>query len=458
MNNIMLIGLGPHAKRIYIKYIKENNVNLSLIIDLKSSKNRIDDFLKKNHLVCDTYFVDDLCRDSRELSVEVKSDLKKYIEKNKITDVIISTEPKAHYAYLKFFISQNINILVDKPLTAIEGISVEKEKSKIIENDYQELIGELQESNSTLVMQCQRRWHEGYRYIYNLVQETCFKYNIPITSINISHADGMWNMPDEFLFRENHPYKYGYGKLMHSGVHFVDLLCWFMEINEKLKNKIPNNYELVSMTTRPSDFVFMINNKDYKQFFGNNNYYKIDYEKFKTFGGIDVDTMIRYKHNDKIVCTATLNLKQNSFSRRGWCTLPEDTYKSNGRVRHEYMNLNVGPLMNIQVHSYQSKEIKDEDEKDNFEIGGCQHFDIYIFRNTSLIGGKEFEKLSIKDIVKNQTAFLGHNEIARKKCIYEFLNKQSDNKNIYKQRKTISLLTSMYESIAGNCEKINKGI
>lgn len=55
---------------------------------------------------------------------------------------------------------------------------------------------------------------------------------MPINKISISHSDGNWNMPSEVIFRENHPYKYGYGKMMHSGYHFIDLLSWFMEINK----------------------------------------------------------------------------------------------------------------------------------------------------------------------------------------------------------------------------------
>ena len=41
------------------------------------------------------------------------------------------------------------------------------------------------------------------------------------------------------------------------------------------------------------------------------------------------------------------------------------------------------------MHSYQSKEIKDRrDFAEEHECGGLEHFDIYIFRNSELIGGK----------------------------------------------------------------------
>ena len=78
-------------------------------------------------------------------------------------------------------------------------------------------------------------------YIKQLIEETIRQYNIPITYIDIYHNDGMWNMPSEFLYRENHPYKYGYGKLFHSGYHFIDLLAWLLEANRGIKDKTIDN-------------------------------------------------------------------------------------------------------------------------------------------------------------------------------------------------------------------------
>ena len=47
---------------------------------------------------------------------------------------------------------------------------------------------------------------------------------VPLSYADIYHADGMWVMPHEWE-RDNHAYKYGAGKLLHSGYHFVDLLA-----------------------------------------------------------------------------------------------------------------------------------------------------------------------------------------------------------------------------------------
>ena len=81
------------------------------------------------------------------------------------------------------------------------------------------------------MVQCQRRYHDGYLFIVDYLRKFIKDFGIPLTYIDILHGDGCWVLPNEFFERENHPYKYGYGKLMHSGYHFVDLLAWLLKLN-----------------------------------------------------------------------------------------------------------------------------------------------------------------------------------------------------------------------------------
>ena len=48
MKNIALIGIGPHAKRIYLHYFKKKKVNLELVVDLESEKDNIRKYLDEN--------------------------------------------------------------------------------------------------------------------------------------------------------------------------------------------------------------------------------------------------------------------------------------------------------------------------------------------------------------------------------------------------------------------------
>lgn len=277
---IMLIGLGPHAKRIYIKFLKSKNITPTLIVDLKSNEINVKSYLKNENLeINNLYFVIDSEKDNSELSQEVQNDLLEIIEKEKITHAIISTEPKAHFSYAKFLLENKINILMDKPITAPKDVINNYNQATKIRKEYEKLCELYKKAlifkpNLIFSIQCQRRFHKGYKYIKNLITEIVRQNSIPISYIDIYHSDGMWNMPDEFIYRENHPYKYGYGKLFHSGYHFIDLLTWLLESNNELINKKTIKASICSEAYRPSDFVYNFNSDDYKKFFNTTNLIK----------------------------------------------------------------------------------------------------------------------------------------------------------------------------------------
>lgn len=70
------------------------------------------------------------------------------------------------------------------------------------------------------------------------------------------------------MLKENHPYKYGYGKLFHSGYHFIDLLSDFIKINNQLTGtKKIDNCDLYSTILTPNDELNIFNIEDYKKMF-----------------------------------------------------------------------------------------------------------------------------------------------------------------------------------------------
>lgn len=461
---LVLIGLGPHSKRIYIHYLIKHGLAPKIIIELSSKKQDVEKFLKQKGLD-DTlvYYVDDSIKYSEVLPEKVQSELKNILSQNLITHAIISTEPKAHFSYIQFFLQLDIHTLVDKPITSPVDVANNEMMAKKILDDYNTIINIYKEKKKKGVncqVQCQRRWHEGYLFIRNLLKETISNYHIPITSMDVYHCDGMWNMPDEFLFRENHPYKYGYGKLFHSGYHFFDLMSWMISLNNILEQKKIDNVELYSTVVRPNHFFEIINKEDYHRLFGTAKFDNLFDNKAElnldSFGEIDCYSLIQFNKAQTPISICSVNLIQNGFSRRSWTELPEDTYKGNGRVRHERVNIQVGPLMNIQVHSYQSAEIKDRGLFNHNDVGALEHFDIYIFRNVDLIGGKPFEKISIDDIVKEQScSFIGYNERARENCLMDFLNNVTTHSDILDHEMTIKLLSNTYSSIVKRKQKEN---
>ena len=449
--NIMLIGLGPHAKRIYMNLFKKYEITPKIIVDLKSKRQEIESYLEKNDFRnVDMYLINDNLRDAKELSKEIKNELKEQIKQKNIKYAIISTEPKAHFAYAKFLLENDINILMDKPITAPINVNNDVNQSIKIKKEYEELcdIYKKKKDKISFKIQCQRRFHDGYIYVKKTLEEIVREYNIPITYIDIYHCDGMWNMPSEFIDRENHPYKYGYGKLFHSGYHFIDLLAWLLEVNRHTKGKQINNAEMFATTYNPIDFFNVFNNYDYKKLLRTNRFANIlsEKEKFENFGEIDFHSIINFKQDNNIITNCSINLMQSGFSRRAWSELPQDSYKANGRVRHERLNVQVGPLMNIQIHSYQAYEIADREKMCNNNVGSVEHFDIYVFRNSQLIGGKTLDILDIATLSeKDKEFFSGYNEKARENCFINFLLNIDDSSDLLEHRVSIELTEKAYE-------------
>ncbi len=463
---VMLIGLGPHAKRIYLRFLLKHNIKLALIVDLVSQSNKVRDYLCCCGLGSTRcIFVDDAEKDNLELSSKTKTMLSEFIRKSGITHAIISTEPKAHLAYAMFLLDEGVNILMDKPITAPINVINNPMQTEKIADEYNMLCAKyktqkIRHNELIFSIQCQRRFHRGYIYVKSLLSEIVNRYNIPINYIDIFHSDGMWNMPDELTYRENHPYKYGYGKLFHSGYHFIDLLTWILEANTTMLNgnKIINQCSVYSESYRPSDFIKNIDQENYRQLFKTDKYLDVlkCNDQYRPYGELDIHSIINLYNNKNVITTCTLNLMQSGISRRSWTELPEDTYKSNGRIRHERLNVNVGPIFNIQVHSYQAYETKERENHGGHDIGDIEHFDIYIFRNSELIGGKPFEKVSISDLYGEQdNCFIGYNEKAREKCFIDFIKNISNDSDLLLHRQSILITKLIYESIVHEGKKLN---
>ena len=133
-----------------------------------------------------------------------------------------------------------------------------------------------------------------------------------------------------------------------------------------------------------------------------------------------------------------------------------DFYKGNGRVKHQQFIIQQGPFQCIQIHNYQSKDKHDVDNSDEFEVGGNNHFDIYVFRNVGMFGeGKAFFKISARDLEQQAdvTGLTGEN--AKDRVIREFIefilgqiNLSDLKSNIDTHAVPVKLFSGVYQSSA----------
>lgn len=458
--NLILAGLGPHARRIYYplleKYAARFGIRLPLLIDVRSQEAEVRQYLSGRALQPESlYFIDDTDRQQNFLPLSFLPTLHDLMQTRRLDGIIVSTEPQAHKAYVLWAIQNSIDVLLDKPVTALAGVSATVRAARQTYDDYLEMEALLRESHSNVIIQAQRRGHNGYLCIKDYLQEFVRGFGIPLSYVDIYHADGMWAMPDELFARENHPYKYGYGKLMHSGYHFIDLFAWLTEVHALLPAKAPDSLDITVRRFTPYDFLHQVDSADYQRLFGTerfaDSFTPEKLEAARAFGEQDVFILCQLKRGDWVVTTANINLQQNSFSRRAWDQPAPDGYKGNGRVRHERLNLQVGNLLNIQAHSYQAHEV----DKQDMETTGADsedHFELHVYRNSGLVGGPPLEKIDIGQTMRQLHAgeahYLGHNERARESLFVDFLERRAGNSHFAAHRRTVQMLAAVYEAIA----------
>jgi predicted dehydrogenase len=409
--NVMIIGIGPHARRFYLPALQkisiDTPVSLKVIVDLKSETPAVERRLVESGYKIDKidrYYSDGNLTDSG-LSPEDETNLDHLLEKHSVGAVILSTDPLAHKAYAMWALKHNLPILMDKPVTARENTSNDLSEAKKIFTDYQELAKAYKKSKSPIfTVNSQRRYHPGYDIVFEKINEIVKRFNCPVTSIQSTHADGQWRMPEEIITQRYHPYNV-YGKVSHGGYHFIDTIARLALTSPPSKRA--TDATIYTSFVRPQGLNYQLNQSDYVNVFGKSYTEastltdQVLHEEYKGFGEVDVASIIQFSRDDINICNVSLNLIHNSFSRRSWLKPGDDLYKGNGRVKQEYLSIQQGPFQNIQVHSYQQNDKHDSSTLDDYNIGGNNHFDIYVFRNKDITGDKKpLEIITMKDIAR----------------------------------------------------------
>jgi len=138
--NLMIIGLGLHARRVYTPYLKKlsdnnTNVNLKLGVDLKSQKDNIEEYLRSNNFPLEMVYFNRF--DYRKgMPKDEKFRLNELVKKNNIDGVLITTEPLVHKEYAIWALSQGLHILMDKPITTRMNVFDSLIEADGIYNDY----------------------------------------------------------------------------------------------------------------------------------------------------------------------------------------------------------------------------------------------------------------------------------------------------------------------------------
>lgn len=351
-------------------------------------------------------------------------------------------------------------LLMDKPLTAVNlDVNEPKTAHKLID-DFVELQSAFAQSESDLYVMALRRLHPALMYPREYLDKFIAEFNVPITHVSITHTEGMWNMPNEFFERENHPYKFGYGLMLHSGYHFIDLLLLFMRLNNRIAGKNPTDMDYSISFTTVSDVNKIIDNENYglllKKVFREIESPEMA-KQAEDFGEIDMHILCNVNHDGNLISTGVIDLLQTSYSTRYRSTLPEDTYKDNGRTYHEFISVEVGHLLNIKLMCWTNGKTMDKESAANAD----ERYKVQIYRNSNLVGGKSYEEKvfeKIMDVELNESVYsLGMGMTARLIAVYNWLYQERKASLLDSHKYTIDWLADIYKTMF-EARKVNNRI
>lgn len=301
--------------------------------------------------------------------------------------VYIATEVQAHETYLRLCSELGLNALVEKPVLApvVDG----RFEPALITKTVDEILALAERNGATHSVMTLARYHQIYnRYLVDGLLRRMTTWGAPLTSLHLRASGGVWNLQHEYEEREDHPYKYGYGMLMHGAYHYVDLAVQLLSLNTAVRPGRRFALELSSFGAFPRDQAHRIP-ASLSARFDDAAARWTGPQDDAGFGETDVTTAFRLVDADagRTVTVGTLAFEQTTPSIRAWRHFPVGVYNKNGRTSSVAVEAQVSTLYSAHVHCYDIPHGADPDR-----IGA--HARITTRANASLLDDEPYVAVS----------------------------------------------------------------
>ncbi len=166
---------------------------------------------------------------------EIERELSSLIATTKIDAVIVSTNPIYHYVYSKWAISHDINVLCDKPLVVNKNASFNLKNAREMQKNFEEIEkmyaqAKRKRKNYMFCTPLRRRALTPFVKIAQEIEKIYNKTGEGIRYVNLITNGGLHRYPSEFLKGGAHGYLDGVGSLAHSSYHYIDIICWYLQL------------------------------------------------------------------------------------------------------------------------------------------------------------------------------------------------------------------------------------
>lgn len=267
--------------------------------------------------------------------------------------VYIATELKAHEGYLKYCVENGINSLVEKPVLA--PMKNNRFDPTRIESTMDYLVRETEKGSAKHSVMTLSRYHKIYNYrVLESLQKKMIELGAPLTSFHFRHAGGVWNLHREYESREDHPYKDGYGMIMHGGYHYIDLAVQFLGLNKLIFPDTIFSLTMSSYVAYPVDQNDRIPKKFSENFDDNCPDWSLRKSNSDKYGETDIVTSFCLKNKDtgKVLTVGTISLEQTTPSIRTWKDIPPGMYNKNGRISSVEFEAQLSTLHSVNVQCF----------------------------------------------------------------------------------------------------------
>lgn len=366
---LIVVGCGPHFKQLYLAVLARyaENLKIVLAIDLQCEERRVREAFSRSRAGPSAYlFLPDSWRVNPQL-VELRAALASRPEAATADAMLICTEPKARKCFILWALDNGIPVFMDKPVTAFRTY----DDVESLQTDFAEILELRRRAGVRVVVSCERRMHIGYLYLESFLRQFIERQKVPITFANIHFGGGLWMMPSEYPVVENHPFKYGYGVLLHSGYHYVDLVARLAQLNCSIRDVALELPRVRVNASFPRDVLDAVGGDVYGLFTrdgGPRDIAANNTASLERFGEVDISAQGSYLAGGRKCFDFSLQLISTTVSARTDDSRRPGAGQTVGRMRQEQVVIHVGHLCSISVQSSSFGKIDPTSEGDDFNI------------------------------------------------------------------------------------------
>ncbi|MGX1771470.1 hypothetical protein ACWIGW_05095 [Nocardia brasiliensis] len=260
-----------------------------------------------------------------------------------VDTVIVATEPLSHFPYVRALERAGIRYLVDKPFICRPDISRTPAAADQAVSDLNWLHTRAREQREHGHMlgsvNITRRFDRNLAQARHLVHESAEQTGQGVTHVSVTYCDGERRDVEGCRDQEQHPFKYGYGGLNHSGYHAIDTAVWMS--GHDFPTDEPTKIEVQTLSRSVSDYL------DMPAAQVNSTPSPADARTYPT--EYDSVVNVRLSRNGRVTLLSLAIIHDSTTNRRWQTAQSIDQALHLGRLSHESLTVTQGELQTVMV-------------------------------------------------------------------------------------------------------------